>query len=65
MEKCRGLLVCMACVSCICYCLEVLILRLHRIFGLCNNFGYVIMLSAAHDILSDGSVSLYICCLSV
>lgn len=23
--------------------------------GLCNNFGYVVMLSAAHDILSGGS----------
>ena len=23
----------------------------HRLLGLCNNFGYVVMLSAAHDIL--------------
>lgn len=25
----------------------------YRILGLCNNFAYVIMLSAAHDILKD------------
>lgn len=25
------------------------------LLGLCNNFGYVIMLSAAHDILSDNT----------
>lgn len=23
------------------------------IFGLCNNFGYVVMLTAAHDIIKD------------
>lgn len=27
------------------------------LFGLCNNFAYVVMLSAAHDILSDGKNS--------
>ncbi len=24
-----------------------------RLLGLCNNFGYVVMLSAAHDILKE------------
>lgn len=23
------------------------------IFGLCNNFGYIVMLTAAHDIIAD------------
>lgn len=27
------------------------------IFGLCNNFGYVVMLTAAHDILGEVSGS--------
>ena len=31
------------------------------LLGLCNNYGYVVMLSAAHDILNeDTSVSVYI-----
>lgn len=34
------------------------------LLGMCNNYGYVIMLSAAHDIIksldSDGDVSLFI-----
>lgn len=35
------------------------------ILGMCNNYGYVIMLSAAHDIIksldSDGNVSGFAC----
>ena len=26
---------------------------IYRLLGLCNNFGYVVMLSAAHDILGE------------
>lgn len=29
------------------------ILLYFRLLGLCNNFGYVVMLSAAHDILDE------------
>lgn len=35
-------------------------LTAYWLLGLCNNYGYVVMLSAAHDIIrrfSDGSVS--------
>lgn len=28
-------------------------LTAYWIFGLCNNFGYVVMLTAAHDILDE------------
>ena len=28
-----------------------------RLLGLCNNFGYVVMLSAAHDILAINSTN--------
>lgn len=29
----------------------IIIMSSSRLLGLCNNFGYVVMLSAAHDIL--------------
>ena len=33
----------------------VVILLFYRLLGLCNNFGYVVMLSAAHDILGENN----------
>lgn len=35
------------------------------LLGLCNNFGYVVMLSAAHDIIArmkNDGVSVFCCC---
>jgi battenin len=33
--------------------LQCMNLKYFRLLGLCNNFGYVVMLSAAHDILKQ------------